>query len=358
MLVSKIQNNMPNLFPNIAILIPSFNPDKNLTNLVTKLSSDSWNKIVIVDDGSFNEYQSFFNQLKDIDNVHVINHSNNQGKGAALKTGIKYIENNTTALKGIITVDADGQHLVEDIQKIAKSAQERETDVIFGVRSFGKNTPFRSKFGNKLTKQLLYIFNGISVSDTQTGLRYLPVSIFSELLILPGNRYEYELECLFTINKLGYNITQIQIKTVYLDNNTGSYFRPLVDSARIYLVFAKFSVSSLLSFGLDIALFALFLSYFQSIFIATIVARTISGVFNFVLNRNFVFQVNKKSNLIKESIGYIILWSVLAILSGLIVSFAQGSPAYIVIPLKVSVDLLLFFMAFYVQKNIIFKGVN
>ena len=141
MLVSKIQNNMPNLFPNIAILIPSFNPDKNLTNLVTKLSSDSWNKIVIVDDGSFNECQSFFNQLKDIDNVHVINHSNNQGKGAALKTGIKYIENNTTALKGIITVDADGQHLVEDIQKIAKSAQERENDVIFGVRSFGKNTP-------------------------------------------------------------------------------------------------------------------------------------------------------------------------------------------------------------------------
>jgi len=349
---------MANSFPNIAILIPSFNPDKNLTDLVIKLSADSWNQIVIVDDGSSHESSHIFDKLKAVNNVDIINHSNNQGKGSALKTGIRYIDDNSKKLKGIITADADGQHLVEDIQKIAKSAQERENDVIFGVRSFGKNTPFRSKFGNKLTKQLLYVFNGISVSDTQTGLRYLPISIFSELLALPGNRYEYELECLFAINKLGYDITQIQIKTVYIEDNKSSYFRPLVDSARIYLVFARFSISSLLSFGLDIALFALFLSYLQSIFIATIAARVVSGIFNFVLNRNFVFQVNKKSDLVKESVGYVILWTVLAILSGLIVSFAQGSPAYMVIPLKISVDLLLFFMAFYVQKNIIFKSTN
>jgi len=346
---------MANSFPDIAILIPSFNPDDNLTNLVAALSAYSWSQMVIVDDGSSDDTQLIFGKLRTVDNVHVIRHSNNQGKGASLKTGIKYIDDNSEILKGIITVDADGQHLVEDIKKIAKYAQDRENDVIFGVRSFGKNTPFRSKFGNKLTKYLLYIFNGISVDDTQTGLRYLPVSIFNELLALPGNRYEYELECLFTINHLGYDITQIQIKTVYLNDNKGSYFRPLIDSAKIYMVFARFSFSSLLSFGLDIVMFAIFLSYLQSIFIATMVARTISGVFNFILNRNLVFQVQSKNNLIKELIGYIILWVILALLSALIVSFAEGNPAGIVILFKVLVDLFLFFLAFYVQKNIIFQ---
>ncbi|MBT4732476.1 bifunctional glycosyltransferase family 2/GtrA family protein [Candidatus Woesearchaeota archaeon] len=346
---------MANSFPDIAILIPSFNPDDNLTNLVAALSAYSWSQMVIVDDGSSDDTQLIFGKLRTVDNVHVIRHSNNQGKGASLKTGIKYIDDNSEILKGIITVDADGQHLVEDIKKIAKYAQDRENDVIFGVRSFGKNTPFRSKFGNKLTKYLLYIFNGISVDDTQTGLRYLPVSIFNELLALPGNRYEYELECLFTINHLGYDIKQIQIKTVYLNDNKGSYFRPLIDSAKIYMVFARFSFSSLLSFGLDIVMFAIFLSYLQSIFIATMVARTISGVFNFILNRNLVFQVQSKNNLIKELIGYIILWVILALLSALIVSFAEGNPAGIVILFKVLVDLFLFFLAFYVQKNIIFQ---
>lgn len=346
---------MANSFPDIAILIPSFNPDDNLTNLVAALSAYSWSQMVIVDDGSSDDTQLIFGKLRTVDNVHVIRHSNNQGKGASLKTGIKYIDDNSEILKGIITVDADGQHLVEDIKKIAKYAQDRENDVIFGVRSFGKNTPFRSKFGNKLTKYLLYIFNGISVDDTQTGLRYLPVSIFNELLALPGNRYEYELECLFTINHLGYDIKQIQIKTVYLNDNKGSYFRPLIDSAKIYMVFARFSFSSLLSFGLDIVMFAIFLSYLQSIFIATMVARTISGVFNFILNRNLVFQVQSKNNLIKELIGYIILWVILALLSASIVSFAEGNPAGIVILFKVLVDLFLFFLAFYVQKNIIFQ---
>ena len=79
-------------------------------------------------------------------------------------------------------------------------------------------------------------------------------------------------------------------------------------------------------------------------------------MFNFYLNRDFVFQVNKKNNLVKESIGYIALWSTLLILSGVIVSSSQGSPTYVIIPFKITVDLMLFLVAFYVQKNIIFNN--
>jgi glycosyltransferase involved in cell wall biosynthesis len=346
---------MNNSFSSLAILIPAFNPNQNIIDLVLDLSYFKWNEIIVINDGSSNESQIFFDNLNDFDNVHILTHQSNKGKGAALKTGIDYLNSKNTKLDGLITVDSDGQHLVKDIEKIAREVKNRKNDVIFGVRLFDESIPFRSKFGNKITKHLLYIFNGISLTDTQTGLRYLPVSIFDELLKLPGNKYEFELECIFTIKKLGYNITQIKIKTVYINGNKDSHFRPLIDSARIYLVFTRFCLTSFLSFALDMTLFAFFLSYLESILYATFIARIISGIFNFYLNRNFTFKVNKKNNLVKESIGYVVLWSTLLILSGLIVSSLQGSPAYLIIPFKIIVDLILFFVAFYVQKNIIFN---
>jgi putative flippase GtrA len=311
----------------------------------------------VVNDGSSSiNSNNLLDQINDINNVDVINHSSNQGKGSALKTGIEFLKYNKNNIDGIITVDSDGQHQLEDILKVATSSTTRKDDVLFGVRSFEDGTPLRSRLGNKLTKYLLYLFNGISIDDTQTGLRYLPTSLFSVLLNLPGNRYEFELECLFTIRNLGYSITQIPIKTIYIDGNSDSHFRPIIDSAKIYLVFARFSLSSLLSFGLDITIFAVLLSYLDSILISTIVARVLSGIFNFTLNRTIVFRSNRSNSLLIDAGRYILLWATLAIFSGLIVSTAQGLDAYLIIPFKIMIDLLLFIIAFYVQKNIVFKS--
>ena len=345
---------MNSSFSNLAILIPAFNPKQNLIDLVIELSNFKCGQIVIVNDGSSSQSQGVFNVLNKMDNVNIITHPFNKGKGTALKTGISYIKNKITEIDGLITVDSDGQHLTEDIKKIANEVPNRKNDIIFGVRSFDENIPFRSKFGNKITKSLLYIFNGISLDDTQTGLRYLPISIFDELLNLPGEKYEFELECIFAIKTLGYNITQIQIQTIYINDKNDSHFRTLIDSARIYLVFIRFSFSSLLSFGLDITIFAFFISYLDSILYATFIARIISGLFNFYLNRSFVFKVSKANHLLRESLGYILLWLSLLIFSGMIVSILQGSDAYIIIPFKILVDSMLFLVAFYVQKNIIF----
>ena len=346
---------MHNSFSNLAILIPAFNPNQNIVDLVLNLSILKWNEIIIINDGSSKESQIFFDALNKIENVRILTHPLNQGKGAALKTGIDYLNNKKNELYGVISADSDGQHLLEDIEKIANEVINRKNDIIFGVRSFDNETPLRSKFGNKITKYLLYVFNGISLDDTQTGLRYLPVSIFNAFLTLPGKKYEFELECIFAIKKLGYNITQIPIKTVYIDDNKDSHFRPLIDSARIYLVFIRFSLTSLLSFALDITIFTFFLSYLDSISLATFIARTLSGLFNFYLNRNFVFFANEKNSIFNHSIKYLVLWLTLLILSGAIVSSFQGSPNFIIIPFKILVDLILFLLAFYVQKNIIFN---
>jgi glycosyltransferase involved in cell wall biosynthesis len=345
-------------YQKIAILIPAFNPNENLLELARDLSLNPWYLIIIINDGSSEESKTVLDTAKRIKNVQILNHTNNLGKGAALKTGIDYILKKTNAIDGLITVDSDGQHLIKDIKNIALASQQNKNNVVFGVRSFDNSTPIRSRFGNKLTQYLLYIFNGISIQDSQTGLRFLPISILNDLLQLPGKRYDFELECLFAIRKLEYKILQIKISTVYINENEDSHFRPLIDSAKIYAVFARFSLSSLLSFGLDIIIFSICLIFFKSIFLSTLLARIVSGIFNFTINKKFVFKSKNIRNLTKEIIGYFILWSSLLILSGLIVSSEQGSALMIIIPFKIFVDLLLFIAAFYIQKNIIFKIKN
>jgi glycosyltransferase involved in cell wall biosynthesis len=345
---------MSKLYKKIALIIPSYNPNHHLVKLVEKLSFYSWNTIVVVNDGSEEKSLKHFNALKKIKNVHLINHPNNLGKGSAIKTGVKYILDQSCNIDGLITLDSDGQHCIEDIKNIALSSLKNKNNVIFGVRSFDKSVPLRSRFGNKITKYLLYIFNGISINDSQTGLRFLPTSILSELIKLPGKRYEFELECLFAIKRLGYEIIQLKINTIYINDNNDSHFRPLIDSAKIYAVFARFSISSILSFGIDISIFSISLYFFESIFLCTLIARVVSGIFNFQINRKLVFHSDKSNHLKKESFAYFILWLILLVLSGLIVSIEQGSSALIVIPFKILIDLLLFVAAFYTQKNIIF----
>jgi putative flippase GtrA len=342
-------------FSNICILIPSFNPDDNLSKLIKEIAKHKWNKIIVVDDGSSKSTKPIFHDLCNNFEITFLSHEANKGKGRALKTGIEYIKNSTNNCDGFITVDADGQHLVKDIQKIAKSAIDNKKDVIFGVRGFGKNTPFSSAFGNKVTRFLLHAMNNIAIDDTQTGLRYLPNSLLDDLLILPGKRYEYELECLITINNLGYKIIQIQIETVYIENNKGSHFRGLMDSSRVLLIFIRYSVISLSSFGIDILFFAIILSYSDSIFYAVIFARIVSGSFNFILNKLIAFKSYSKNKLSKELILYFLLWGTLVLLSANIVGLAEDQAVHSILLFKVFVDSCLFFLSFYIQKNIIFN---
>lgn len=342
-------------FSNICILIPSYNPDQNLINLISSLSKNNWKKIIIVDDGSSNDTKYFFSDINKKFNVTILSHKENLGKGAALKTGFEFIQLNESNSIGVITVDADGQHLVKDIYKIANSANIEKNNVIFGVRRFNRETPFASLFGNRIISYLLNAISNIEIEDSQTGLRYIPNFVLNDLLKLSGQRYEFELECLITLKKMGLDIKQVQIETVYLDNNKSSHFRGLIDSSRVLLIFFRYSAISLSSFGIDILFFALTLSLFDSIFYATIFARVISGSFNFLLNKLIVFRSSSLKSFNKELFLYLILWAFLAIASGALVSLSEESAMHITLLSKVFVDTSLFFLAFYIQKNVVFK---
>jgi putative flippase GtrA len=196
--------------------------------------------------------------------------------------------------------------------------------------------------------------SGISLSDTQTGLRYLPQSLLYEVSKVESDGYDFELEYLLTARKLGYTLRQLPIDTVYIRSNASSHFRPIVDSYRVYKALFHFSGASLFCFALDITLFAIFYHASANAMLATLAARTISGVVNFTINKSYVFNRKKSRRTLREGCEYFVLWLVIAVLSGSAVTLVQGNPGYIVVPFKIVVDILLFFLSFAVQRRYIF----
>lgn len=226
---------------NIIALIPAYSPAKSLIDLVKELKENNI-KCVVVNDGSANEYEYIFDELKET--VTVLEHDINKGKGATLKTGFKYIKDNEDSCV-IVSVDADGQHLVSDVIKVAKYANGHRDSLILGVRSFKKNdVPFKSYYGNKITEFIFKAFTNTHVTDTQTGLRAFDYSLLDLMLEVNGDRYEYEMNQLLACIDKQVPIKELEITTVYENNNASSHFHAFRDSYLIYKQILKYKVSS------------------------------------------------------------------------------------------------------------------
>lgn len=168
---------------NFGILIPALDPDHKLITLLHQLlaSRQAIASIVVVDDGSDQQHQGIFDQIQQFTDsrLHLLRHAQNRGKGAALKTGFRYYlqQPTTTSLAGIATLDADGQHTVAALEKCLRLATQRPQDLIIGARQFTGDVPWRSRFGNILTDNLVRVLTHQTISDTQTGLRVIPWGI-------------------------------------------------------------------------------------------------------------------------------------------------------------------------------------
>ena len=218
----------------LCVLIPAWQPDATLGGLVADLSRRGFGKLLIVDDGSGSAYEEMFASIGTLPGAEMMHHSANLGKGRALKTGFEYLLNTHPHLLGVITADADGQHTPEDIEAVARAFLSTYPRPVLGVRVFDRHVPWRSRLGNTLTRRLFASLAGVRLSDTQTGLRGLPLALLPDLLALPGDRYEYEMTALAHLCRTGHTPVEVPIRTVYLDNNRGSHFHPVWDSLRIY----------------------------------------------------------------------------------------------------------------------------
>ena len=344
--------------PKICLIIPAYNPDHQLLRLVKQLAQHPFQQIII-NDGSDASCQACFTDSAHIASVTVLKHSSNQGKGAALKTAFQYIlDHHPTDFMGIITLDADGQHALEDILKIAHALIQTPNKVILGVRDFGKSIPWRSKFGNTLTRTIFKWIYKAPIEDTQTGLRGIPIQLLPSLVELPSNRYEFELECLVQFAKNKVPMCQIPIATIYVNDNESSHFNPVLDSFRIYFVFLRFIIISILSFLIDFSLFVILHTMGANILTSVILARLFSSIFNFYNNKINVYKSPGIAQLKKELISYFILALFIVSFSYIAITLLHNKLGVGVILSKIIVDAFLFIISFVTQKNVVFRIVG
>ncbi|MGO1355863.1 bifunctional glycosyltransferase family 2/GtrA family protein [Alkalibacterium gilvum] len=349
------------------IVIPVLNPNDAFLPYVRKLIDEQYASIIIVNDGSAAEKAPLFETLKKLPEVTVLTHSVNMGKGRALKSGFNYIltDPNASDYSGVITVDGDGQHTIEDVLKLScKMEEEAANALVLGVRSFNEdNVPWTSRLGNTITKHLFKLLYGKGLVDTQTGLRGIPISLLSTFVAIEGERYSYETNMLVVAVKEDITFQEVPIETVYIEDNVESHFNALKDSVDIYALlfknFFKFMSVSFSSFLIDLAFFQFFLFLFSflitrsQIIVATILARVVSSVFNFVLNRRWVFESDK--NLKQTLISYYGLALVVALVSGISVYWLFQLTSIKELILKIVIDALLFIMSYRIQKSLVFK---
>lgn len=232
------------------VIIPAYQPGPELEPLVKALLSDGQTNVILVDDGSSPGRAAVFSALRGLPRVHLLKHPVNLGKGQALKTAFAYFLNKFPAeAPGVVTADADGQHLAGDIAAVRDSLCGNPAALCLGTRRFKGVVPARSLFGNTMTRTVFRVFSGKAINDTQTGLRGIPGTFLPELLKVRANGYAFELEMLLLAVRSGLRIIEVPIETVYLPGNTSSHFHPLLDSIRIYSVFLRFAASALLSPG-------------------------------------------------------------------------------------------------------------
>lgn len=336
------------------ILIPAYKPDEKFIKFAKELLTAGCT-VVSVDDGSGEDCRPYFTQAEAL-GVQVITHPVNKGKGGALKTGIQYIMENFPAGTGVITADCDGQHTVKDILRVAEKMKKYPDKLILGGRfSSMEKVPFRSAFGNTMTRLIFKVATGLSIRDTQTGLRGLPASALDEMTKVKGDRYEYEMNVLLKLKEWELDFIEIPIETIYIDQNKSSHYNPLKDSWRIMKQILKFCASSFLCFALDYVLFLAFDKIFVGDSAAAYVcARLISGTINYLLNSRLVF----KKGGIKTGLKYFLTAILVAATGSLFTNLFKDLLSLPSVICKILIDLPLFVVNYFLQREFVFKKKN
>ncbi len=361
-------------FSRVSVVLPSLDPDEKLAAVIDGLLAQGFRDIILINDGSRPEHLHFFLEVKDAHpEVTLLTHEANRGKGAALKTAFQWFLQNRSEGLGVVTVDGDNQHHPEDTAACA--AHMLETGhVTLGCRDFSQpDVPPRSRFGNRTTSLVFKLFCGMTISDTQTGLRAIPRSALETFLAVAGDRYEYETNMLLAMKTQRIPFDEVKIRTVYIEENKSSHFHAVRDSWRIYKLilahFFKYTLSSILCAGVDTVGYSLFswllgsmLHGFALTAAAGVIARAISSMLNFYLNKELVFRSSVSTG--KAFLRYYMLaipqmTAQLLLTQGfyalLHISDGQGSLRTLI---YVIVMVILYFIGYTVQRSWVFANNN
>lgn len=346
---------------NLTIIVPSYNPDEKLEKVVEGLRKKGFHDIVVVNDGSDEKHLEPFEHIDGL--CTVIHHKENKGKGRAMKTAFSFCLENRRHSFGVITVDGDNQHHPDDVYACGQELLDHPDSLVLGCRDFSSDdVPFKSKYGNGITRGVFRFLCGIKISDTQTGLRAFSFKALEDMLEIKGERYEYETNVLLETKNMNMPIAEVPIRTIYINDNESSHFNPIKDSIKIYGIILKFFANSIASTGIDLLLFYVLSLIFTKgnlqqsavIFLATALARICSSLFNYKVNRKVVFGNGSSWSIVKYYVLCVCQMMISAALVYL-VSNDLGVQGFLCTVIKAITDTCLFFISFRIQKNWVFR---
>ena len=218
----------------IAIVIPVYNHGTRISDVVYQILPLGF-PVFVVDDGSTDATPGI---LRTMDSITVLTHSQNKGKGAALRTGFTAAQQ---SCDWAVSIDADGQHKPEDIENLLQAVQDNMRSIVIGNRQ-GMNQghiPWTSKFGRKFSNFWVWVSGGPMVSDSQSGFRLYPLP---EILGLDvqARRFQYEVEVLVKAHQKGIMIVEAPVQVVYQKGAERiSHFHPWHDFVRNSKTFSR-----------------------------------------------------------------------------------------------------------------------
>ncbi len=221
------------------IVVPTFNNPRSLEGVIEALLRNTEFSILIVDDGSSPPVQLQSSNER----VHQIRFEENQGKGAALRSGFSWaLENQFTH---VISFDADGQHLSESVSELWRAARENPFALVLGVRDLSaKTVPEISRFGRKFSNFWLWVQTGVRVRDSQTGLRVYPLFELQKIK-WRCRKFDFEIEVLVRLLSRAVDVIECDVPVLYQEGEDRvSHFDKLWDNARISMWNAVYVVAS------------------------------------------------------------------------------------------------------------------
>lgn len=202
----------------ICVVIPAYNEEEVIADVIREVRNAANVLIVVVDDGSRD--RTFAAASADsFSNVFVLRHKINRGKGAATKTGI--VAANRLGADIVVTMDGDGQHDPTDIKALVQPIIDGDYDVVLGTRPKRKGEmPFVKIIANNIGNLVTWFFYGIHVSDSQSGFR--AYSRFAATIIdTKADKYEYDSKVIREINNNRLRFTEVPIQVRYTEYSMG-----------------------------------------------------------------------------------------------------------------------------------------
>lgn len=207
-------------------LIPALNAERTLMPVV-RACLQQIADVLLVDDGSTDRT----GEVAAAAGARVLRHEVNRGKGAALKTGFAWALEN--GFDGVVTLDADGQHLPSEIPKFIRARRETSAELIIGSRRhlFAGMLP-RRRLANTFSAWAIAMASGTEVDDSQSGFRLYSANLLRSVRLV-SDGFDMESEVIIRAGRLGLKVITVPIELGFVDGLSTSHYRPVADTLRI-----------------------------------------------------------------------------------------------------------------------------